>query len=26
VRANCRGFDKRGGAVQGFSAAEAFDI
>ncbi len=26
VRANCRGFEKQGGAVKGFSVAEAFDI
>jgi Icc-related predicted phosphoesterase len=26
VRANCRGFEKQGGAVKGFSVAEAFDV
>ena len=26
VRANCRGFEKNGGAVKGFSVAEAFDL
>ena len=26
VRANCRGFEKQGGAVKGFSVAGAFDV